>query len=246
MTDKRLEEQALSQAVELGIESQLDEVESLDVDVRGDLGQMIQGKADSVSVAGKGLVAQKELRVQELELRTDRLAIDLLSALFGQVQLNEPVNGTVRLVLTEADINQALNSDYIRSNLQPLELTVDGQVVAVELQPPLSVHLPGEGRMGFSGNLQLPETEKNRHIGFTATLLPRTHERPVLLEEFCCTPGKGVSIAFLIALMQKMRELINLPYIEVSGMALRIKELDVQAGSLTLIAEARVYQLPSS
>lgn len=243
--EPRLEEQALSQVVQMGIESQLDAVESLDVDVRSDLVNMVQGQADSVSVKGKGLVAQKELRVQEMELRTNRLAINLLSALFGEIELNQPVDGTVRVVLTEADINRALNSEYILSNLPPLELNVDGQVVAVELRSPLSVHLPGEGRMGLSGNLHLPKTEKHKDIGFTATLLPRTNEQPILLEEFRCTPGTGVSIDFLIALMQKLKELTNLPYIELSGMALRIKELDPQVGSLTLVAEAHVYQVSS-
>jgi hypothetical protein len=45
--------------------------------------------------------------------------------------------------------------------------------------------------------------------------------------------------------MQKLRELVNLPYYEFEGMALRVKDVDVQKGSLTLHTEAHVKQLPS-
>jgi hypothetical protein len=59
--EPRLEEQALSGAAEITISTQLDEVENIDVDVRTNLLKMIQGQADSVSIAGEGLVMQKDI-----------------------------------------------------------------------------------------------------------------------------------------------------------------------------------------
>jgi len=49
---------------------------------------------------------QKDIRVQEMELHADSIAINPLSA-FGQIELNQPVDATARLVLTEPDINRA-------------------------------------------------------------------------------------------------------------------------------------------
>ena len=112
--EPRPEAQALSEVAEMSLSAQLDEIENLDVDVRTNLLKMVQGQADSVSIAGQGLVMQKDIRVHELEVHTDKIAIDLLSAILGQIELNRPVDATARLVLTDQDINRALNSDYIR------------------------------------------------------------------------------------------------------------------------------------
>jgi hypothetical protein len=78
--EPRLEEQALSGAAEITISTQLDEVENIDVDVRTNLLKMIQGQADSVSIAGDGLVMQKDIRVHEMELHTNTIAINPLRA----------------------------------------------------------------------------------------------------------------------------------------------------------------------
>ncbi|MEP0778273.1 DUF2993 domain-containing protein [Microcoleus sp. ZQ-A2] len=112
--EPRLEEQALSEAAEMAITAQLDEVENIDVEVHTDLLKMVQGQADSVSIAAQGVVMQKDIRVQEMEVQTDRIAIDLLRTIFGQVELEKPLDATARVVLTEQDLNRALDSDYIR------------------------------------------------------------------------------------------------------------------------------------
>ncbi|MBD0364394.1 MAG: LmeA family phospholipid-binding protein, partial [Coleofasciculus sp. C3-bin4] len=63
-------EQALSKAAEVALSSQLDEAESLEVDIRTDPLKLIQGELDSVKIQGEGLVMQKDLRAQELQVRT--------------------------------------------------------------------------------------------------------------------------------------------------------------------------------
>jgi hypothetical protein len=240
-----LEEQMLSQALEKQLSSQIDDAEKINVDVRTDLGKMVQGKADSVAVAGSGLTMQKDIRVQEIQIYADRLSINPLSAIFGQIELNQPIDTIFRVVLTEEDINRALNSDYVKAKLSPLELYVDGQIVPVELQLPLSLHLPGGGKMQFSANMVVHEPDNTQQLAFTASFFTRTHDRPALLNEFRCTSGMGTSVALTAAFMAKLKEVVNLPYFQVEGITLRIKELSVQEGSLTLIAEAHVYQIPS-
>jgi hypothetical protein len=237
-----LEEQALSQAAEITISTQLDEVESIDVDVRTNLLKMVQGQADSVSVSGQGLVMQKDIRVHDMELHTNSIAIDLLSAIFGQIELNQPIEATARLVLTEPDINRAINSDYIRSKFPSLELNVDGQTVTVEPKQ-LAVHLPGGGKIGFSGTILLHEMGNTRQLGFTAVIRLGTMKQPLLLEAFHCTEGEGISLELAIAFLKNAKELMNLPYLDLQGMALRIKRLDVQEGCLTLYTDAYVRQL---
>lgn len=54
-----LGEQALNKAAEIGLSSQLDEAENLDVNIKTDPLKLVQGQVDSVSVEGEGLVMQK-------------------------------------------------------------------------------------------------------------------------------------------------------------------------------------------
>ena len=125
MSDKpRLEEQALSEAAEMTIAAQLDEVENIDVAVRTNLLKIVQGQADSVSLTAQGMVVQKDIRVQEMELHVESIGVDILSAIFGQIELDKPLDAFARLVLTQQDINRALNGDFIRSKFQSLELNL--------------------------------------------------------------------------------------------------------------------------
>jgi len=246
MSDEpRLEEQALSQATEMTIEARLDQVENIDVDIRTNLLKMAQGQVDSVSVSAQGLVMQKDIRVHEMELHTNSISVDLLRAVFGEIELDKPIDATARLVLTEQDLNRALKGDYVRSKFQSLslELNLDGQVTTLIPQQ-IEVHLPGEGKIGVSGTITLHEISQNRCLGFSAMIRLPTLSQPLLLEAFQCTKGDGISLELAIAFIKKAKELVNSSYIELEGTALRIKQLEVQKGSLMLHTEAYIKQLP--
>ncbi len=242
--EPRLEAQALSEAAAMTISTQLDEVENLDVDVRTNLFSMVQGQADSVSISGQGLLMQKDIRVQEMELHTDSIAINPLSALFGQIKLDEPIDARARLVLTEQDLNRALSSDFIRSQFPSLELNVEGQIVVLTPQH-LEVLLSAARKMTIKGSVLLQENDTSRVINFIAIICPRTLEQPLSLEAFHCADGDSVTLEFAIALMHKAKELVNSPFIELEGMALRVKDLEMQEGSITIHTEAYVREIPN-
>ncbi len=67
-----LGEQALNKAAEIGLSSQLDEVENLDVNIKTDPLKLVQGQVDAVTIKGEGLVMQKDLRMEELEMQMSR------------------------------------------------------------------------------------------------------------------------------------------------------------------------------
>ncbi|MEH2056180.1 MAG: DUF2993 domain-containing protein [Nostoc sp.] len=242
--EHRFEEKFISQEAEKRISEKLDEVEKIEIDVQTDLLKIAQGQAHGVSVAGQGLVIQEGIRVQEIKLQTDSIAINLFSALFGQIELNEPVNAIARIILTEVDINHALASDFIRTQMQNLELNVDGKIVSFEPQQ-IQVFLPGDGKIECRGKVLLKEMGNTRPFAYTAIARPRTHSQPAMLESFNCTEGEGISIELVTALMQKAQELINIPSFKWDDIAFSIKDIEVGIGSLTLIVETQVTQIPS-
>jgi hypothetical protein len=246
MTDNQnWQQQLISQAAEQRVSDQLDAVEQIDIYVETDLLKIVQGQADGVTVSGQGLVTKENIRVQEIKLQTDRIDIHPLKAIIGQIQLNKPVNLIARVTLNEADINHALTSDFSRKLVQNFELEVEGKIINFYLQK-MQIVLSDNERMRLRGKVQLIENGHSRPLGFTAIIRPRTHSHPIMLESFQCTEGEGVSLNFLVALMQKFQDLANLPYLQWEDMQLSIKNIELQKQILILLVEANVTQLPDS
>lgn len=76
MNKPDLGEQAISKVAEVGIETQLDEVDNLDVDIRTNPLDLAGGKLESVIIDGKGMVMENDLRAERLIIDTDSIEID--------------------------------------------------------------------------------------------------------------------------------------------------------------------------
>lgn len=243
--EQRFEEKFLSEQAERTISEKLDEVEQIKVDVQTDFLKIVQGQADGVSVSGQGLLIQQDIRVQEIKLQTDSIAVNPLSALLGKIEFNEPVNAIARIILTEVDINHALASDFVSSQIQNFDLDVDGEIVSFEPQE-IQVFLPGDGKIECRGKVLLKETGNTRTLDYTAIARPRTSSQPAMLESFNCTEGGGVSVELVTAVMQKAKYLMNIPYFKWQDIAFSIKDIKVEKGGLILMVETEVSQIPSS
>ncbi len=243
MPEQKIEQQILSHQAELQVADKLDAVENIDINIKTDFWKMIQGHADGVALSGKGMLIQKDIRVEELHLKTDNIDINPLNAVFGQVELSHPVNAIARMVMTEADINRALNSDYIRAMMQNIELHLAQGTVCIKPQQ-IQIKLPDNSKIECSGKVQLTEAGHTIPVNFIATLAPRTQRQPLKLLNFAT--DTGVSLEFLTALIPKLEELVNLPYLALEDMALRIKDIQMQPGTLTLTADAHIRHLPHS
>lgn len=158
-----LGEQALSKVAEVGIASQLDGVEELTVDIRTNPGKLIQGEVDSVAISGKGMVMKQDLRMESIEVQTAKVSINPLSAIFGNVELDQPADADAQIVLTEEDLNRAIASDYIASKLQGLKLKIEEQVHTVKLQE-ANIQLLAAGTMSLDISFLLEESNEAKTL----------------------------------------------------------------------------------
>lgn len=238
-------EQALSKAAEIGLSSQLDEVDNLDVDIRTDPIKVIQGELESVKIEGTGLVMQKDLRAQELEVTTSNVAINPLSVAFGKIELTHPTDADAHVVLTEKDIDRAFNSKYIHDKLQNLEVKVDGQPTKIDARQ-VHLRLLGEGKIELNAEVILNKTGETKQVSFTTVPHLNPGGERISLEEVYYAEGQEVSPELTDALLDRASELLDLRNFQLEGMSLRLKGLDVQKGKLTLQAKANVEQFPES
>lgn len=239
-----LGEQALSKVAEVGISSQLDEVENLDVSIETDPLKAVTGSVDSVSIKGEGMVMQQDLRVEEMQLETGNISINPMSVAFGKIELTRPTNADAQVVLSEADINRAFNSDFIQDKMKNQQVSVNGKPMTVDTQK-VDFRLPGDGKLAIEADLRIHETNETQRVAFTA--VPRVSEggQCVTLDQIEYADGQDISPQMTEALVRTARELLDLRNFELEGMSLKLKTLNVQPGKMTLCAAAAIEQFPS-
>lgn len=244
-TEKGIGEQALDKAAEIGLSSQLDEVEKLDVDIEIDPLKVVGGEVDQVAIAGEGMVMQKDLRVTKMDMKMDSVAINPMSAAMGKIELTKPTNASTHVVLTEADINRAFNSDYVRQQLQQQQINVNGQQTTTEPQQ-IDFRLPGEGKIALNAVVKLPNTGKTEQVAFTAVPQISNNGHTVTLEDVQYGEQEELSPELTKTLVQQASEILNLSNFDLEGISLRIQHLEVETGKLIIQAEAHVEQMPSA
>lgn len=219
-------------------------MENLDVTIKTDPGKMLSGAVDSVTVHGKGMVMQKDLRVEEMQLKTSRIAINPLSVAFGKIELTHPTDAETHVVLTESDINRALNSEFIREKMQNLRVDVNGTPVTVDTQQ-LEFGLPGANKVLLSTNVVL-EAGETKRVSFTAVPRVSPNGQSIALEDVEYLEGKDLSPDLTEAMLNQAHALLDLQNFELGEMALRLKTLDVQEGKMVLRAMAYIEQFPTT
>ena len=238
-----LGEQAISKVAEVGIESQLDEVENLDVDIRTNPIDLIQGKLESVTISGEGMVMKEDLRMESLEVNTGAIAINPGSVIFGKIDLVQPTDAEAKITLTEGDINRAFSSDFLTDKLQNLEMQADGKPVAVDIIK-AEMHLPGENKLTLDADILLKDTNETKH--FSATAIPQVQENGQRIGLNIQSTEGDLSPELTNALCGKLMELLDLRNFDLKGMSLQLKQLEVQQGQLTLLSTTTIEKFPSS
>lgn len=239
-----LTEEALNRLMEMGISSRFDEVDALEADVHSDPVKLLQGELESANVKGKGLVIKKDLRTADLSVKSDGIAIDPFKAAVGEIELTRPTNATIAVLLTEEDIERALNSDYIAEKLQKLKFSANGQLTRLRPKQ-VMVRLPGAGKVELAADVMLTETGDTERIAFSS--LPKLFSDGHHIQfEQVNVDAENASQALTESLVKTLNQLLDLRNFTLSGMELQLQDMDIQAGEMRVVTAARLNEFPSS
>ena len=245
MNSPDIGEQAISKAAEVGLESQLDESEDLDVDVRTNPLDLVQGKVDSVSVKGEGLVMQKELRADKLRIETSSIDIDPMKAALGDIELNQPTDARMLVVLKEEDVQRAFNSEYVKNKLQNLEINYGGETATAKIKQ-VNFSLPETGKVKLEADINLVEKEQDEKISFTAVPEVNSSGNNINLKSVEYEQEAEYNQEVAKAIIDSAEEILDLRNFELDEMSLRVRKLDVEAGKLTIEADAEIEDFPDA
>ena len=239
-----LGEQALNKIAELALSSQLEDSDSLEVNVKTDPEKLANGELESLDIEGTGLVIETDLRLQVLKISMNTIAVSPLKALTGNIELTQPTEGTAHLVLTESDLNRAFNSAALRSKISVLDTYLEKGQDKFTV-PKKTCQLRSDGTVAVEALVELQPSGETKEVAFTTTPKIAQGGRSVVLEDIQYEPGKEISEDLTQAFLDKAGKMLDLRHFEKQGLALRIHQLKVEAGQITLFAAADITQFPT-
>jgi LmeA-like phospholipid-binding len=236
-----LGDKALSKVVEMGIATQLDEAEVIEVDVRTNPGKLMQGKLDSVTISGKGLVMRQDLRMDKIEVSIGKVGINPFSAVFGNIELVHSTDAEALIVLNETDLNRAFRSDYIQAKLRGLKMIMNGQEVIVTVKQVI-VNLPGDNRFVINIDFLLAEQTEIKKL--SATAVPKIQEDGYRISlEILAIEGQGLSLDLVSVIVEQLTALLDMRNFIIPGLSLQLYKLEAPQGKLVIHSHAQVTQV---
>ena len=237
-------EQAIDKIAETGIKTQLDNADELDVNIRTSPLDLMQGKIDSVSVKGEGLVMKKELRAEKLQIETNAISINSIKAAMGNIELIKPTDARMLVVLKEEDLQNAFNCEYVRNKLQNLEIDYEGKKANIRMEQ-IKFMLPDIGKVQLEADIHLIEKDLNEKISFTAVPEINNEGNCIQLKSIQYLQDAKFNQEIAKAIIDSAEEILDLQNFEIDTMSFRVRKLDVNLGKLTIEADAEITDFPS-
>jgi hypothetical protein len=226
------------------ISSRTEKVEELQVRVENIPSyQIIQGKAQKIRIASRGVEPKKDIRIEVLEIETDPISIDLEAIRTGKNQireaLKEPFQAGIRLILTEKDINKALQSETIRSYIQ--------QVLSNSDKPSFEVmnsriNLLANNRLGIETQVKLFNLDETEILNITLNLglkVVQGHKIEIIEPEGTLN-GRKLSRKLLQGFADNINQRLNFNSLQSEGILIRLLQLEVTDQTLNLAAFLRI------
>lgn len=235
----------VDRTVEGAIRSQFQSVEQLQVRVdNAPSYQIVQGRADRVQVAGRGLFITKDLRLAALEVETDSIAVNPASVSQGKPILERPLQAGVRVVLDQADMNKALQAPGLTAQIRNLAINLPNVPQARQIQRydfvnPRMEFLEGD-RVQFQIELQEQGFPDKLVITVRSGLQITAGQRLQFVAPVLLVNGEMAPEEVVTAVTKGISERFDLRQFESSGITARLLQVKTTAGQATIAAFVRV------
>ncbi|WP_319418713.1 LmeA family phospholipid-binding protein [Pleurocapsa sp. FMAR1] len=221
--------------------------------------QIAQGKLSKVRIAARDLKVKPNLEIAVLELETDPLDVDLAKLNFNNIgelreSLKQPLQGAGKLVLTEANLNQALESPEILAklskNLNRLIARRAGSTnIAYQLRDLQVALLPANRlRVKFKlnrpvNNFEVDETAKgslsrpSRELAIALELKIRVFKGKTIriTEPQGTVNGRPMSSRLLNGFAEGISDRLDLDSLQADGILARVLQLEIDEDKLKLV-----------
>jgi hypothetical protein len=252
----------VDRAVANAFRSQFTNVEQLKVRVdNAPSYQLLQGKADKIRLASRGLEYERAIKIDTLEIETDAIDIDRENLKRTNLKnlrksLRKPLQAGFHTIVTEEDLNLALQSQEVKSRLEKLfNRTISGatesETISYQI---LNFTLDFLERNRLGAHLQLVRTDLDGELDeqtqeqFDQPLDVRLEfglkvagEMGIqIVEPVGTVNGKAISTKLLNGFARGLGKRIDLRTLEEEGLFVRLLQLEIDKDALDLAAFVRL------
>ncbi|MGF1589163.1 MAG: DUF2993 domain-containing protein [Pleurocapsa sp.] len=233
--------------------------------------QITRGKLHQIRIASRGIMVQPGLRIAAVDLATDPIALRLSNLNFDSVDglrnsLEKPASGAIKLVLTQSDLNQALQSPEVLAQLQKtlnrlLTSTAGSTRISYQLSN-LHLELQPANRLQVRFKLSRPRPnigiDKHGIVDSTSgtnTINNRSRELNItlklaievingktlrLIEPQGTVNDRPISARLLNGFAEGISDRLDLNFLEADGILARILQLEIDEDRLELVSFIRL------
>lgn len=231
----------VDQVVESSLRDQFEQVERLDVRIESVPSyRLLQGKVDQVQLAGRGLYLVEDVRIDTLEVETDAIALDPAQLRQGVIQLEQPLQAGIRLVLDQDDIDRTLQSPKVVELLQNLSFQFAGLGAVGDLSdytfsaPKLTL-IAGD-RMRFEVTLQQQDIAQSIVIVAESGFQVLNGTQIQLIDPVASVNQQPIPVELIGFLQQSASQFLDLRRLEELGITARLLQLEVEPNDQLAIA----------
>lgn len=203
--------------------------------------RIVQGRVQRVRVAGKGVMPIEGVRIEQLGLEAEAIALNPQALRDGTVELDRPLELAAQIILTEADLNQALQAPAVVDQLQSMTLQLPGaaafgieRYILVDPQ----VDLQGGDRLQFSVTLQERRTQRRLQIQVASGLEVLGGQRLRLVDPAIQIDGQAVPAELLAAFTRG--SVVDLQRYADDGFLARLLQLEIREDEMAIAAWVQV------
>ncbi len=243
----------LDQVAENAIRSRLVDADSLTVRVDNSPSyQVLQGRVERVRIAGRGVVPRPDLRIAVAELETDPIDLDLGGLRRGEVVLDEPLQGALRLVLTETDLNAFLRSPTVARQLGEIKIGSLNPAQArernryklrnpvIDFLPEESSSVPTDNRLRITVDLEDQVQEGALQLKAEVSLSISAGDRLTITNPMLTVNGIPAPPQLVTSLLGNVNDRLSLQQLDQRGVVLRVISFAIEPEELSLAMWVRV------
>ncbi|MEB3828439.1 LmeA family phospholipid-binding protein [Phormidium sp. CCY1219] len=213
--------------------------EKVEANVRAEpVTKLLQGSVDGFDFIGKGMLMYNGLRIDNMELYLQAVAIDFGAIFSGQVKLRRPTSASMRVVLSEDDLTTSFNTPFVVEKLQRLQYQgqpLHFQNTDVTLNPDKTLHLQSKVKVG--------DSDSPLNLDFTASVDVQDRHKIQFVD--VTYEGDEESVALGKALIEHVNHLLDLDKFALEGTQLRVDRVRLQRKNLVFYGSAHINQFPS-
>jgi hypothetical protein len=229
----------VSRGVSAAIRALFKQAGRLEARVRAEpMAKLLQGRIDSFELVGQNLQMYNGLRLSLLELFCNAVAIDFSQVWQGRIRLRQPVQARMRVVLSEADLAQSLNTPFVLNKLA--QAGQEGQPLSFHQ---VEVRITPEQRLQVRAKAQQGESRVFR-VGFSARVEVMERRRICLADPFFegdTEEGRLLSRA----LVDHLNALLDLDRLALQGSKLQVDRVCLQPQQMILSGSATLVRFPT-